>query len=103
MEGIFAPWHIVIVLIVALLVFGPKRLPEMGHSLGKSITSFRQGLQDAKDELSGVMKGTESSGSAQTDVCDSPPPGTRAPAVVPEPEGAIVATDEKPTEPSTKV
>ena len=102
MEGIFAPWHIVIVLIVALLVFGPKRLPQMGHSLGKSITSFRQGLQDAKDEFSGVMKETEGSGPAQTGVSDSSALGTSAPPVVPEPEVGIVATDERPTEPSAK-
>jgi len=56
MEGLFAPWHIAIVLVIALLVFGPKSLPQMGHSLGKSVTGFRQGLQDAKEELSGVMK-----------------------------------------------
>jgi sec-independent protein translocase protein TatA len=35
------PMEIVIVLIIALVVFGPKRLPELGKSLGKGIKEFR--------------------------------------------------------------
>ena len=50
MQGLLAPWHIVIVLVIALLVFGPKKLPQMGHSLGQSISGFRKGMQEAKDE-----------------------------------------------------
>jgi sec-independent protein translocase protein TatA len=44
--GLVTPWHLAIVLVVALLVFGPKRLPEMGRSLGK-------GMREFKDSLSG--------------------------------------------------
>ncbi len=40
-------WEILILLLVALLVFGPKRLPEMGRSLGK-------GMREFKDSISGV-------------------------------------------------
>ena len=39
-------WEILILLLVALLVFGPKRLPEMGRSLGK-------GMREFKDSISG--------------------------------------------------
>ncbi|HEX3323720.1 MAG TPA: twin-arginine translocase TatA/TatE family subunit [Solirubrobacterales bacterium] len=35
------PFELAIVLIIALVVFGPKRLPELGHSLGKAIREFR--------------------------------------------------------------
>ncbi len=35
-------WEILLVLVVALIVFGPKRLPEMGHALGKAISEFRR-------------------------------------------------------------
>ena len=38
------PLEIAIVLIIALIVFGPKRLPELGKSLGKGINEFRDGL-----------------------------------------------------------
>jgi sec-independent protein translocase protein TatA len=46
MPGWIGPWEIAILLIVALLVFGPKRLPEMGKSLGK-------GMREFKDSISG--------------------------------------------------
>jgi sec-independent protein translocase protein TatA len=39
------PLEIIIVLVVALAVFGPKRLPELGGSLGKGIRGFGQGLK----------------------------------------------------------
>ena len=44
MVGLENPLHIAIVLIVVLLVFGAKRLPEMGASLGEGIRGFRQSL-----------------------------------------------------------
>ena len=46
-----APIQIIIVLAIALLVFGPKRLPEMGRSIGRGIRDFKDGLtSDARDE-----------------------------------------------------
>ena len=50
MLGFESPTHIVIVLLIALLVFGPKRLPEMGRSLGQGIRQFRSSL-DSHDAL----------------------------------------------------
>ncbi|NLV71116.1 MAG: twin-arginine translocase TatA/TatE family subunit, partial [Actinobacteria bacterium] len=44
-------WEIVIVVVLALIIFGPKKLPELGSSLGRSITGFKKGLRDAKEEL----------------------------------------------------
>ena len=51
MDGIFAPTHLLIVLVIALLVFGPKRLPELGRSLGKAIREFRQATSGLREEL----------------------------------------------------
>ncbi len=49
------PWHIIVILIVALIIFGPSRLPELGHSIGKAITEFRRGTREMtegiKDEI----------------------------------------------------
>jgi sec-independent protein translocase protein TatA len=42
-------WEIAILLLVALLVFGPKRLPEMGRSLGRGMREFKESL-GGKDE-----------------------------------------------------
>jgi sec-independent protein translocase protein TatA len=43
-------WEIVIVLLVALLVFGPKRLPEMGRSLGRGMREFKDSITGKDDD-----------------------------------------------------
>jgi sec-independent protein translocase protein TatA len=48
--GNIGPLEIVVVLIIALIVFGPKRLPELGNSLGKGIREFRSTITGDKDE-----------------------------------------------------
>jgi sec-independent protein translocase protein TatA len=37
---------LVVILVIALLIFGPKKLPEMGASIGKSIKEFRKGMSE---------------------------------------------------------
>lgn len=49
MPGWIGPWEIAILLLVALLVFGPKRLPEMGRSIGKGMREFKNSVS-GKDE-----------------------------------------------------
>ena len=39
-------WELLIVLAIALLIFGPKALPKLGESLGKTIGSFKKGLSE---------------------------------------------------------
>ena len=41
--------EIIIVLVVALLVFGPKKLPEMGKAIGSAVTEFKRGLSTTPD------------------------------------------------------
>ncbi len=43
------PLEILLVLIVALVVFGPKRLPDLGHSLGKGIREFKGSVTGESD------------------------------------------------------
>ena len=45
MPSWIGPWEIAIVLVIALLIFGPKKLPDLGSSLGKSITRLQEGPQ----------------------------------------------------------
>ena len=45
------PWEIVMILIVVLLVFGAKRIPEIAQSLGKGITEFKRGVKDVQSEI----------------------------------------------------
>ena len=52
MFGFHMP-ELIIIFVVALLIFGPKKLPEMGASIGKSIKEFRKGMSELtgpKDE-----------------------------------------------------
>jgi sec-independent protein translocase protein TatA len=46
-EGLFQPTHLILILIVALLIFGPSKLPEIGAGLGKSIRDFKKAMADA--------------------------------------------------------
>ncbi|GEM86137.1 Sec-independent protein translocase subunit TatA/TatB [Meiothermus granaticius] len=43
--------EILIILLVALLLFGPKKLPELGRGLGQSIREFRKGAQNIREEF----------------------------------------------------
>ena len=49
MPGWIGPWEIAILLVIVLLVFGPKRLHEMGRSLGKGMREFKNSIT-GKDE-----------------------------------------------------
>ncbi len=44
--GEFSPWHWLLVAIIALLLFGPRKLPELGKSLAEGIRGFKDGLKD---------------------------------------------------------
>ena len=50
MVDFFSPGHIILVLIGALLIFGPKRLPDIGKSLGKGIREFKGALNHLTDD-----------------------------------------------------
>jgi len=43
--------EILVILVIALIVFGPKKLPEMGRSLGKAIREFKSAGNELQDEL----------------------------------------------------
>ena len=49
-EGLLQPSHLLIILVVALFIFGPKKLPELGQGLGKGIRSFRDSMKAASEE-----------------------------------------------------
>jgi sec-independent protein translocase protein TatA len=56
MPGWISPWELLLLALVVLLVFGPKRLPEMGRSLGKGMREFKTAItsdhtDDDKPEL----------------------------------------------------
>jgi sec-independent protein translocase protein TatA len=70
MPSWIGPWEIAIVVVIALLIFGPKRLPDLGSSLGRSITGFKKGLKDTKDEVKTAMAETPAEATA---TAEAPP------------------------------
>jgi sec-independent protein translocase protein TatA len=45
-DGLFQPMHLVVILFIALLVFGPKKLPELGKGIGDGIRALKDGMKD---------------------------------------------------------
>lgn len=48
-EGIFQPWHLIIIVLIILIVFGPGKLPELGSALGKGIREFKGVVHAGED------------------------------------------------------
>jgi sec-independent protein translocase protein TatA len=48
--GEFSPMHWLVVLVVALLIFGPKRIPEIAKSLGEGIREFKKSMREGMAE-----------------------------------------------------
>jgi sec-independent protein translocase protein TatA len=46
LEGLFQPTHLIIIFAIALLVFGPKKLPELGKGLGEGIRALKEGMKE---------------------------------------------------------
>ena len=55
MTGLLTPTHMAVVLIVLLLVFGAKRLPELGRSLGRGMREFRTSLSTDPDDQQATL------------------------------------------------
>ncbi len=51
--------ELVVILVVALIIFGPKKLPELGKNLGKGLKSFKQGIDEASEEFKAEVKDSE--------------------------------------------
>lgn len=56
MEGLFQPMHLLLILVIALIVFGPKRLPELGKGLGDGIRALKDGMKDAPADTKAESK-----------------------------------------------
>ena len=78
--------EIIIILVIVLLVFGPRRLPEMAKGIGQSVREFRKGIRDMKDEITGDDEDEKPSKSSHVSTAKSEAA-----------EGTTVVT-EKPTE-----
>jgi sec-independent protein translocase protein TatA len=60
-ENILSPTHLLLILVVALMVLGPKRLPEAGRGLGSAIRGFKDALStpEPREEQPGIQSSRE--------------------------------------------
>jgi sec-independent protein translocase protein TatA len=56
-EGLFQPMHLLLVFGIALLVFGPKKLPELGKGIGDGIRGFKNAMKDGETPAEKNSKG----------------------------------------------
>ena len=50
------PWEVVIILVVVLIIFGGKKLPELARGLGQGLKEFKKATKDIKDEVENTVK-----------------------------------------------
>jgi sec-independent protein translocase protein TatA len=49
-QGLFQPMHLLVILIIVLIIFGPGKLPELGNSLGKAIKGFKKAMAEPEEK-----------------------------------------------------
>jgi sec-independent protein translocase protein TatA len=49
-EGLFQPMHLILILLIVLIIFGPGKLPELGEGLGKSIKAFKKAMKEEQSD-----------------------------------------------------
>ncbi len=89
--------ELLIILLVVLLIFGPRRLPEMAKGLGQSVREFRKGVKDMKEDFESEANDPEpktkpSKAAAQEGAAQAEPANATAPAA-PAPEAAEPEAD----------
>ena len=52
LEGLFQPMHLLVIAGIALLIFGPRKLPELGRGLGENIRGFKSAMATKDETLS---------------------------------------------------
>ena len=88
MFGSLGTMELVVILVIALIVFGPRKLPELGRSLGKSLGEFKRASNDLRNTLEEEIHVEERTRTAPA------PPAPAAPASAPAaPEPAAPADD----------
>lgn len=101
---ILQPTHLLFVLVIALLVLGPKRLPEVGRALGKGLRDFRNAV--SSDELREQMVSTTTTENAPPVAQSSPPqfsgesPTPSEPSTATEPPTAVTPSGDQAPQPS---
>lgn len=68
--------ELILIFFVALIVFGPKKLPEIGKSIGQALGEFRRATNELKSSLEEDVSRSEPPASAQPSIQPTPPPNS---------------------------
>ncbi len=49
-EGLFQPLHLLVIFVIALFVFGPRKLPELGKGIGEAVRALKEGLREVQTD-----------------------------------------------------
>ena len=72
-EGLFQPMHLLVLMFIALLVFGPKKVADLGKGLGEGIKGFKEAIKDQPASQQQITPQISSSSTAsETHVQDRP-------------------------------
>lgn len=61
-DGLFQPMHLLVIFAIALFVFGPKKLPELGKGIGEGIKALKEGLRDEPKAAATTVVASEKTG-----------------------------------------
>ena len=62
MEGLFQPMHLLVIFFIALLIFGPKKLPELGKGIGEGFRALKDGMKDKPAETTNTSASASAPG-----------------------------------------
>jgi len=71
LEGLFQPMHLLVIFAIALLVFGPKKLPELGKGIGEGIRALKDGMKESSTEQAASAP-VEVKSTASADISNRP-------------------------------
>ena len=55
-RGLFQPMHLLVILFIVLIIFGPGKLPQLGEGLGKSIRGFKKAMSEKEEDKTEAKK-----------------------------------------------
>jgi sec-independent protein translocase protein TatA len=73
-EGLLQPMHLLVILAIAVFVFGPKKLPELGKGLGEAIRGFKDSLKTAEEVPAERLRTEPPADEPPTAPSPTPPP-----------------------------
>jgi len=67
-EGLFQPMHLLVLLGISLLVFGPKKLPELGTGMGEAIRGFKKAIRNEENVPADLLTDVKDAGEISLEV-----------------------------------